>query len=96
MIYTCRRTALGLVGEDGLDSGVEEAGEFEGEGKAGVVFSGLDGVDGLAGDLEFLGEVGLGPVSFGAEDAEAVVHLYLALRNGVETAAKNQKSGYTR
>ena len=58
--------ALLLVGEDGLDGAVKEAGEFEGEREAGIVFAGLDGVDGLAGDLEFLGEVGLRPVTFGA------------------------------
>jgi hypothetical protein len=66
---------LVLVNEDGLDGGFEETGEFEGQWEAGVVLAGLDGVDGLAGDLEAFGEVGLGPVAFGAEDAKAVVHL---------------------
>src|SRR2546427_11371582 len=66
---------LWFVDEDGFDGGVEKAGEFEGQRETGVVLAGLDCVDGLAGDLEFLGEVGLGPVAFSAEDAEAIVHL---------------------
>jgi hypothetical protein len=36
----------------------------------------------LARDLEALGEVGLAPVAFGAEDAEAVFHRYLMRMNG--------------
>jgi hypothetical protein len=66
---------LDLVDEDGFDGGFEETGEFEGQGEAGIVLAGLNGVDGLAGDLEAFGEVGLGPVAFGAEDAESVVHV---------------------
>ena len=66
-----------FVGEDGFDGAVEEASEFEGQWETGIELAGLDGVDGLAGNLEALSEVGLGPVAFGAEDAEAVFHWYL-------------------
>ncbi len=73
---------LGFVGKDGFDGAVEEACEFEGEGEAGIELAGFNGVDGLAGDLEFLCEVGLGPVAFGAEDAETVFHRYLMRMKG--------------
>ena len=76
------RRGLLFVSEDGFDGAVEEASEFEGQWEAGVEFAGLDGVDGLTRDLEALGEVGLGPVAFCAEDAEAVLHWYLLRMNG--------------
>ena len=63
-----------FVGEDGFDCGVEDTSEFEGERETGIELAGFDGVDGLAGDLEALGEVGLGPVAFGTEDTQAVIH----------------------
>lgn len=64
---------LVVVGEDGLDGLLEEARKFEGEGKAGVVSAGFDGVDGLTRDFELLGEIGLRPVAFSAENAKAVI-----------------------
>ena len=76
------RRGLLFVSEDGFDGAVEEASEFEGQWEAGVEFAGLDGVDGLAGDLETLGEVGLGPVVFGTEDTESVLHWYLLRMKG--------------
>jgi hypothetical protein len=63
-----------FVDEDGFDGGIEETIEFEGEGEAGVVFTSLDSVNGLTRNLELLGKLGLGPVAFGAEDAESVIH----------------------
>jgi hypothetical protein len=80
-----------FVGKDGFDGAAEEAGKFEGERKAGIELPSLDGVDGLTGDLEFLGEVGLGPVAFGAEDAKAVFHWLLLRwkrRASIETMRK--------
>lgn len=43
--------------EDIFDGKVEKTGDLKSEGKAGVVFLGFDGVDGLAGYAEFVGEV---------------------------------------
>jgi hypothetical protein len=68
-----------FIREDGFDGAVEEAGEFEGERETRVELTGLDGVYGLTGDFEAFSEVGLAPVVFGAEDAEAVFH-WLLLR----------------
>src|SRR6266849_3072884 len=65
--------------KDVLHRPAEELGDFKGQGEAGVVLFGFDGVDGLAGDAEFLGEVGLGPVEQGAQIAHAVFHSYLHL-----------------
>ena len=42
------RGGLLFVSEDGFDSAVEEASEFEGQWETGVELSCLDGVDGLA------------------------------------------------
>ena len=39
-----------------------ELGDFECQGQAGIVFLCFEGIDGLAGDAELVGEVGLGPV----------------------------------
>lgn len=66
-----------FVGEDGFNGGIEETGEFEGEGKGWVIFAGFDGVDGLPRDFETLCEIGLAPIALGAEDTETVLHLYL-------------------
>ena len=68
-------TLFGVGGEDLFDGGFEEAGDFEGEAEAGFVAFGFDGVDGLARDLEFGGEVGLGPIFYGAQFAQAIFHL---------------------
>jgi len=57
-----------LIAEDRLYGRFEEPGKFEGQRKAGIVLARLDGVDGLARDAEFLGEVGLRPSPLGAED----------------------------
>ena len=73
---------LVFVGEDGFDGAVEEASEFEGERETGIELAGLDGVDRLPRDFEALGEIGLAPVAFGAEDAEAIFHWYLKRMSG--------------
>ena len=51
---------------------MEEAGELECERQRGIVPARLDGVDGLAGDAELLGEVRLRPATLRAEDAERI------------------------
>jgi hypothetical protein len=79
MVLAFVRRGLLLIREDGFDGAVEEASEFEGEWQTGIELAGLDGVDGLARDLESFGEVCLAPVTFGAEDTEAVFH-WLLLR----------------
>jgi hypothetical protein len=71
--------ALFFIGEDGFDGAVEEASEFEGEWETGIELAGLDGIDGLTRDFEAFGKIGLGPVAFGTEDAEAILH-WLLLR----------------
>jgi hypothetical protein len=83
-----------FVGKDGFDGAVEEASKFEGERETGIKLAGLDGVDGLAGDFEFLGEVGLAPVVFGAEDTESVFHLYLRRMTTPEIPMTIQKERY--
>ncbi len=77
MMYGLEPVPSWLVGEDLLDGGGEEAGQLEGQGQAGIETAGLNGVHGLAGDLEAAGEIGLAPVAFGAEDAKAVLHRFL-------------------
>ncbi len=81
-----------IVGEDVFDGGAEEAGKFEGERQGGIKLARLDGVDGLPRDLKLLSEVGLGPVAFGAKDAEAVIQRYLPRTRGLAMPAKNQKT----
>jgi hypothetical protein len=68
MVLAVVRRGLLLVREDGFDGAVEEASKFESERETGIELAGFNGVDGLPGDFETLGEVGLAPVAFGAED----------------------------
>ena len=75
-----------FVAEDMLDRGREEAGEFEGQRQAGIETAGLNGVDGLAGDVEAVGEIGLAPATLSAEDAKAILHW--ALRSWITSAAR--------
>src|SRR5690349_2665504 len=60
--------------EDLLDGEAENAGDGEGQREAGIVPSGLDGVDGLPGDLAPVGQIGLAPPACGAQFAEPVLH----------------------
>jgi hypothetical protein len=65
-------TSIGL--EDLLDRRIEDACQGEGEGETRIEFPGLDGVDGLSGDLCPFGEPGLSPVPLGAENLDPVLH----------------------
>lgn len=47
--------------KDLLDGQAEDVGDGERQGQAGVVTLGLDGVDGLSGDVAPVGQVGLAP-----------------------------------
>ncbi len=67
--------SVSVWGEEFFNVLAEEASDAESEFKGGVVLLGLDGVDGLAGDAEAVGEVGLGPSSFGSEEEEFVLHV---------------------
>ena len=52
----CRIVVVAVVGfEDRLDGSCEQAGDAKCEGEAGVVPAGLEGVDGLAGNVEPVG-----------------------------------------
>ena len=74
----------GYVGEDGFYGEVEEASEAESEGERRIVSAGFDGVDGLTGDFEAVGEILLRPGAFGAEDAEAIIHRRLRSSGAAE------------
>ena len=58
--------------EDMVGGAGEDAGEDEGELKAGDVAVALDGVDALAGDTDGLGELLLSPSAGGAEFLDTV------------------------
>jgi hypothetical protein len=60
--------------ENPLDRQAEQPRHSEGQRQAWVALARLDGVDRLARDLQALGQVGLGPFAFGAQDAQAVFH----------------------
>ena len=50
--------------EDFLDAAPEQAGDGEGQRQGRVILPGFDGVDGLAGDVEPVGQLGLAPSLF--------------------------------
>src|SRR5262245_48153536 len=64
-----------LVLEDVLHLQTEELCDPEGERQGWVVTVVLDSVHRVARDVEPFGEFGLGPVSFGAQNADAVPHV---------------------
>jgi hypothetical protein len=82
MVQAIVSECLLFIREDGFDGAIEEASEFEGEWEARVEFSGLDSVHRLPRDFESLSKIGLTPVAFSAENAEAVFHRYLMRMNG--------------
>src|SRR5690606_32102924 len=68
-------TASRLVGkEDRLDRFAEQARQAEGERQAGVVLARLDRIDGLARDVQTLGQLALRPAEAFTQFAHAAVH----------------------
>src|SRR5204863_9176774 len=63
---------LGL--EDAFDGTPKQTPEGERQRQTRIVLAGLDGVDGLPGYLEPLGEIGLRPMTLSAEESESVLH----------------------
>lgn len=57
-----------------LDRLTEQMREREGELQAGIVFLFLDRVDGLTRDVDALGQLGLSPTPFSAQDVKAISH----------------------
>src|SRR5579859_3321323 len=85
--------SLHLFDEDSFDGRLEEAGQAEGQRQAWVESAGFDGVDALAREFEFFGQVGLAPVALGAEDAKTVLHWFLqSLNSRVLVAATTKMS----
>ena len=60
--------------ENFLDFHVEQARYAESERERGIVLAGLDGVDGLARDVESRRQLRLAPIAFSTQDFQAVVH----------------------
>ena len=75
-----------IRGKDIFDLEFKLPGDFEGERQAGIVAAGLDGVDGLAGNLEPVGQVGLTPAPLRAKFPEDVFHRPTMPRTMVMTA----------
>lgn len=63
-----------VVFENFFNGFLKEPSDFEGEWQAGIKLAGFDGIDGLSGDGELLGEVGLGPVLHDSENFDTVFH----------------------
>lgn len=59
----------------------EEARDPECERQRRIVLTGLDRIDGLAGDVKLLGKLGLRPAPFGAEDLESILHHEILIGN---------------
>jgi hypothetical protein len=49
-----------------FDSVLEDRRYSKGQGKTGIVLAGLNGIDGLPRDIEFIRKVGLRPSAFGS------------------------------
>jgi len=64
-----------FIDKDRFNGRLKETGQLESQRKARVKFPRLDGVDGLARDLQPIGEIGLRPVSLGTKNTQSVLHL---------------------
>jgi len=85
---------LRLLKKYRFDGSFEELGQSKCEWKAGVEFAGFDGIDALPGDLEFLREVCLAPISFCPQDAKPVIHWFLhSLTSSLAETASTKMSG---
>lgn len=63
-----------LVMKNLFDAHTEEPGGPEGEREAGIELACLDGVDGLPGYIEGVGQLGLSPVALGAQHLKPILH----------------------
>ena len=89
-MLTVRLMALILGGviieeEDLLDGQTEDTRDGEGQGQGGVVATGLQGVDRLAGDTQLLGEPSLSPAALGTQDLEIIPHRYRQVDHSIPT-----------
>lgn len=65
---------VGCLPKDLLNRFIEEVRDPEGERQTRVILSCFDRIDGLSGDFQVLGQIGLRPASFRAEGFEMIVH----------------------
>lgn len=70
------RTLAIVVMKDLFDGQSEEPGGPEGQRQTWIEFARLDGVDGLPGDIEGVGQLGLGPIALGAQHLKSIFHRY--------------------
>src|SRR5205085_12241203 len=70
----CRSPSRSFVGEDFLDWCFEEPGDLERQRQTGIVFPGLERIDGLTRDAEFIGEIVLRPFPAGPKFAQLISH----------------------
>ena len=63
--------------KDFLDGSFEQACHLEGQRQAGIILLRFNGIDGLARDAEFVGQIGLRPFLGRAQFAQTIFHLYL-------------------
>ena len=75
-----------VIGEEDLLYGqAEDARNSEGQGQRGIVTTGLQSVDRLAGDTQLFGEPGLSPAALGTQHLEIVPHRYRQAVHNVPT-----------
>jgi|ERR1700683_1653466 len=77
---------ISIRGEDVFDFELKLPGDFEGERQTGIVAAGLDGIDGLAGNFEPSGQIGLAPTPLRTKFPEDVLHRPTMPRTIVMTA----------
>ena len=69
-----RAPGQSLIREDFLDWQFEEPGDLERQRQAGIVFAGLERIDSLTRDAEFIGEIALRPLPDRPKLAELISH----------------------
>lgn len=69
-----------------FDAETEEPGSPEGERQARIELACLDGVDGLPGHIEGVGQLRLRPVALGAQHLKPILHRYRRVPYRLDTA----------
>ena len=75
-----------LVMKNLFDTQAEEPGSPKGERQAWIELARLDSIDGLPGNIQGIGQLGLRPVALGAQHLESVFHRYRRVPYRFDTA----------
>ena len=69
-----------------FDAHPEESCGAKGKRQARIELARLNGINGLSGDVEGVGQLGLRPIALGAQNLEPILHRYRRVPYKLQTA----------